>query len=264
MPSFYFSLLFLFLFQNWLLPGKGRPSPMQKKTSKTEFFFPLNLTPTPLEKKNPIQTDYTHCLNSVTECCKLFMVSVTSSASVFSPEYLEVVWRSLASENAKCPLLVKKASDSLVEKLKDPETFDNITKDFKYSSWSFWSYSSCLAVFCEIWAESEGRRAEVQCNPRLYLSPNNDKADSALLLEELLLFALLIITLTFLSFMGFSELYTSPLWLLTWQNYLTYRKSDSPFSLMTLWSSSLRNLSPIIQVFLKNNCGLIWLKSISW
>lgn len=48
-------------------------------------------------------------------------------------EYLEVVWRSLASENAECPLLVKKASDTLVELLKDPKTYDNITKDFKYS-----------------------------------------------------------------------------------------------------------------------------------
>ena len=49
------------------------------------------------------------------------------------PEYLEVVRRSLASENAECPLLVKKASDTLVELLKDPKTYDNITKDFKYS-----------------------------------------------------------------------------------------------------------------------------------
>lgn len=47
------------------------------------------------------------------------------------PEYLEVVWRSLASENAECPLLVKKASDTLIELLKDPKTYDNITKDFK-------------------------------------------------------------------------------------------------------------------------------------
>lgn len=49
------------------------------------------------------------------------------------PEYLEVVWRSLASENAECPQLVKKASDTLAELLKDPKTYDNITKDFKYS-----------------------------------------------------------------------------------------------------------------------------------
>lgn len=47
------------------------------------------------------------------------------------PEYLEVVQRSLAFENAECPLLVKKASDTLVERLKDPKTYDNITKDFK-------------------------------------------------------------------------------------------------------------------------------------
>lgn len=50
------------------------------------------------------------------------------------PEYLEVVWRSLASENADCPVLVKKASDTLAERLKDPKTFENITKDFKYST----------------------------------------------------------------------------------------------------------------------------------
>lgn len=49
------------------------------------------------------------------------------------PEYLEVVWRSLASENTECPILVKEASDTLVERLKDPTTYDNITKDFKYS-----------------------------------------------------------------------------------------------------------------------------------
>lgn len=52
---------------------------------------------------------------------------------MFLSEYLEVVWRSLASENAECPLLVKKASDTLVERLKDPQAYDNITKDFKYS-----------------------------------------------------------------------------------------------------------------------------------
>ena len=52
---------------------------------------------------------------------------------MFSPEYLEVVWRSLASENAECPQMVKKASDTLLERLKDPKTYDNITKDFKYS-----------------------------------------------------------------------------------------------------------------------------------
>lgn len=34
---------------------------MQKKTSKTEFFFPLNLTPTPLEKKKP-NTNRLHSL----------------------------------------------------------------------------------------------------------------------------------------------------------------------------------------------------------
>ncbi|XP_024133525.1 thymus-specific serine protease [Oryzias melastigma] len=68
----------------------------------------------------------------------LVYASVATSAPVHAtvnfPEYLEVVWRSLASENAQCPLLVKKASDSLVQKLKDPETFDNITKDFNLCS----------------------------------------------------------------------------------------------------------------------------------
>ncbi|XP_020492543.1 thymus-specific serine protease [Labrus bergylta] len=55
-------------------------------------------------------------------------------ATVNFPEYLEVVWRSLASENAECPLLVKKASDTLFERLKDPKTYDNITKDFSLCS----------------------------------------------------------------------------------------------------------------------------------
>uniref|UniRef100_A0A3Q2FIF7 Serine protease 59, putative n=1 Tax=Cyprinodon variegatus TaxID=28743 RepID=A0A3Q2FIF7_CYPVA len=49
-------------------------------------------------------------------------------------EYLEVVWRSLASESADCPVLVKQASDALAERLKDPKTFENITKDFKLCS----------------------------------------------------------------------------------------------------------------------------------
>ncbi|KAM6987643.1 thymus-specific serine protease [Tautogolabrus adspersus] len=55
-------------------------------------------------------------------------------ATVNFPEYLEVVWRSLASENAECPVLVKKASDTLLERLKDPKTYDNITKDFSLCS----------------------------------------------------------------------------------------------------------------------------------
>nr|XP_057935342.1 thymus-specific serine protease [Doryrhamphus excisus] len=55
-------------------------------------------------------------------------------ATVNFPEYLEIVWRSLASENAECPLLVQKASDSLAERLKDPLTYDNITKDFNLCS----------------------------------------------------------------------------------------------------------------------------------
>ncbi|KAM4566757.1 thymus-specific serine protease [Odontesthes bonariensis] len=68
----------------------------------------------------------------------LVHASVATSAPVYAavnfPEYLEVVWRSLASENAECPVLVKKASDCLVERLKDPKTFDNITKDFNLCS----------------------------------------------------------------------------------------------------------------------------------
>lgn len=59
-------------------------------------------------------------------------LSVHSSLCLYVlSEYLEVVWRSLASENAECPLLVKKASDTLAQLLKDPKTYDNITKDFK-------------------------------------------------------------------------------------------------------------------------------------
>ncbi|XP_030263278.1 thymus-specific serine protease [Sparus aurata] len=68
----------------------------------------------------------------------LVHASVATSAPVHAtvnfPEYLEVVRRSLASENAECPLLVKKASDTLVERLKDPKTYDNITKDFNLCS----------------------------------------------------------------------------------------------------------------------------------
>ncbi|KAG7237200.1 hypothetical protein INR49_032698 [Caranx melampygus] len=68
----------------------------------------------------------------------LVHTSVATSAPVHAavnfPEYLEVVRRSLASENAECPLLVKKASDTLVERLKDPKTHDNITKDFNLCS----------------------------------------------------------------------------------------------------------------------------------
>ena len=38
-------------------------------------------------------------------------------------EYLEVVRRSLASESPQCPLLVKKASDTLMDLLKDLPLF---------------------------------------------------------------------------------------------------------------------------------------------
>ncbi|XP_077579478.1 thymus-specific serine protease [Stigmatopora nigra] len=55
-------------------------------------------------------------------------------ATVNFPEYLEVVGRSLASESTECPLLVKKASDTLVERLNDPTTYENITKDFNLCS----------------------------------------------------------------------------------------------------------------------------------
>ncbi|XP_076000535.1 thymus-specific serine protease [Genypterus blacodes] len=68
----------------------------------------------------------------------LVHASVASSAPLYAtvnfPEYLEVVQRSLASENPECPLLVKNASDTLVERLKDPKTLDKITKDFKLCS----------------------------------------------------------------------------------------------------------------------------------
>ncbi|XP_015259108.1 PREDICTED: putative serine protease K12H4.7 [Cyprinodon variegatus] len=59
---------------------------------------------------------------------------VGGSSSLCFSEYLEVVWRSLASESADCPVLVKQASDALAERLKDPKTFENITKDFKLCS----------------------------------------------------------------------------------------------------------------------------------
>lgn len=57
-----------------------------------------------------------------------FKISTWSSVVL---DYLEVVWRSLAAENPECPLLVKKASDALVDKLGDPKTYANITKDFR-------------------------------------------------------------------------------------------------------------------------------------
>ncbi|XP_071402429.1 thymus-specific serine protease isoform X2 [Centroberyx affinis] len=68
----------------------------------------------------------------------LVHASVATSAPVRAavnfPEYLEVVWRSLASEDTECPLLVKKASDTLLERLKDPQTYNNISKDFNLCS----------------------------------------------------------------------------------------------------------------------------------
>ncbi|KAM9853549.1 thymus-specific serine protease [Aulostomus maculatus] len=68
----------------------------------------------------------------------LIYAAVATSAPIHAtvnfPEYLEVVERSLASENPECPLLVKKASDTLLELLKDPKTYDNITKDFNLCS----------------------------------------------------------------------------------------------------------------------------------
>ncbi|KAM9801291.1 thymus-specific serine protease [Neosynchiropus ocellatus] len=68
----------------------------------------------------------------------LVHASVASSAPINAqvnfPEYLEVVRRSLASETPECPLLVQKASESLVARLKDPKTYANITKDFNLCS----------------------------------------------------------------------------------------------------------------------------------
>ncbi|XP_029027903.1 thymus-specific serine protease [Betta splendens] len=68
----------------------------------------------------------------------LVHAAAATSAPVYAkvnfPEYLEVVWRSLASENPECPLLVKKAADILAERLNDPKTYDNITKDFNLCS----------------------------------------------------------------------------------------------------------------------------------
>ncbi|XP_062329699.1 thymus-specific serine protease [Osmerus eperlanus] len=68
----------------------------------------------------------------------LVHAAVATSAPVHAtinfPEYLEVVRRSLASESPQCPLLVKKASDTLMDLLKDPFNFSNITKDFNLCS----------------------------------------------------------------------------------------------------------------------------------
>lgn len=57
------------------------------------------------------------------------------------------MWRSLASENVECPILVKMASETLVARLKDPRTFDSITKDFKYSAFTFFIH---ITVFSAI------------------------------------------------------------------------------------------------------------------
>ncbi|MBN3295719.1 YM67 protease, partial [Amia calva] len=60
--------------------------------------------------------------------------AVATSAPVHAvvnfPEYLEVVRQSLTTHSPECPQLVKKASDTLFEKLKDPKTYDQIAKDF--------------------------------------------------------------------------------------------------------------------------------------
>ncbi|CAL8239759.1 unnamed protein product, partial [Gadus morhua 'NCC'] len=61
----------------------------------------------------------------------LVATSAPVHATVNFPEYLEVGVRSLASEDPECPLLVKKASDTLMERLKDPKTHDAITKTSK-------------------------------------------------------------------------------------------------------------------------------------
>lgn len=57
------------------------------------------------------------------------------------------MWRSLASVDAECPLLVKKASDTLAELLKEPKSYDNITKDFKYGGRTFLLHSSVHSGF---------------------------------------------------------------------------------------------------------------------
>ncbi|XP_056296942.1 thymus-specific serine protease [Pseudoliparis swirei] len=60
--------------------------------------------------------------------------SAPVQATVNFPEYLEVVWRSLASEDVQCPVVVQVASKALVERLKDPKTYDNVSKDFNLCS----------------------------------------------------------------------------------------------------------------------------------
>ncbi|XP_072546772.1 thymus-specific serine protease isoform X2 [Salminus brasiliensis] len=68
----------------------------------------------------------------------LVHASIATSAPVYAtvnfPEYLEVVQKSLAAENPECPVLVKNASDTLIARLKDPKTYDSITKDFRLCS----------------------------------------------------------------------------------------------------------------------------------
>ncbi|XP_028817754.1 thymus-specific serine protease [Denticeps clupeoides] len=68
----------------------------------------------------------------------LVYASIATSAPILAqvnfPEYLEVVWRSLVAENPECPKMVKQASDTLIQMLQDPHTYDNITKDFRLCS----------------------------------------------------------------------------------------------------------------------------------
>ncbi|XP_030632674.1 thymus-specific serine protease [Chanos chanos] len=68
----------------------------------------------------------------------LVHASIATSAPVYAtvnfPEYLEVVWRSLASESPECPQLVREATDTLLLRLHDPSSLDNITKDFRLCS----------------------------------------------------------------------------------------------------------------------------------
>ncbi|XP_077468252.1 thymus-specific serine protease [Stigmatopora argus] len=86
----------------------------------------------------------------------LVHASAATSAPIHTtvnfPEYLEVVGRSLASESTECPLLVKKASDTLVERLNDPTTYENITKDFNLCSKLQIQTETDSAYFLEILA----------------------------------------------------------------------------------------------------------------
>ncbi|XP_033893940.3 thymus-specific serine protease isoform X1 [Acipenser ruthenus] len=86
----------------------------------------------------------------------LVHAAIASSAPLHAvlnfPEYLEVVERSLATHSPECPLLVKNASDTLVDMLKDSKNYDKISKDFRLCETLQIQSDMDLAYFLEVLA----------------------------------------------------------------------------------------------------------------